>query len=748
MSIRRSLFGVLLTASLLAMLCVGQLTMVAPAGAAGAQVSLGEDFSLLVKPDGSLFAWGINNFGQLGLGGLSSRTRPTRVGADVDWATLAAGDWHVLALKTNGSLWSWGDNRDGRLGLGDTEVRMVPTRVGTATDWQAIAAGDHFSLALKSDGTLWSWGANPFGQLGLGDTADRLEPTLVNLDADWAGISAGRYFAAATKTDGTLWTWGRNDKSQLGVGGTTNSSLPQQVGTDADWSRAVCGDADVRALKQAGSLFAWGFNDYGQLGLGDTATRQTPTPVGAATDWELLSCGDDTTMATRSGDLYAWGDNTYGQLGQGDRVHLSAPAQVGSDSDWVMIASGDDHSAGIRADDGLWVWGDNVFAQLGLGDTTDRLTPTLAFYADDVTAPTITSLTSPSHPDDTAWYADSTPSFEWSASADVSGVYGYGFLIDGSLYTIPDTRTTGTAPSWTANPTADGAWYFHVRAADAAGNWGPMARRRVKIDTTGPVTTDDAPSGWKKTPVTVHLSAVDAGAGVASTEYKVDGGSWIGGTQVTVSTEGSHTIAYRSTDVLGNVEANKACTAKIDTTAPVTTDDAPSGWKKTPVTVHLSAVDGGAGVASTEYSIDGGSWIGGTQVTVSTQGSHTIAYRSSDAAGNLETAQECSVSVDTRRPTPKAPKASSVRRGARASLAYTIVDARPGSPTATVTLKVKTLGGRTVKTVTLLKRTVNTPLTYTFRCTLAKKTYKFYVYAKDTAGNAQLKPAVNKLVVR
>ena len=764
MTVRRNLYTLVVTVSILAVLSLAQLAAVAPAEAADAQLALGEDYSLLIKPDGSLFAWGMNNFGQLGLGVRSNRTRPTHVGADTDWAKLAAGDWHVLALKADGSLWAWGDNRDGRLGLGDTEDRTVPTRVGINIDWQIIAAGNHFSLALKSDGTLWTWGSNVYGQLGLGDEVDRLEPTLVNLDADWTGVSAGRYFAAATKADGTLWTWGRNDKSQLGVGGTTASSLPLQVGTDEDWARAVCGDADVRALKTTGNLYAWGFNDYGQLGLGDTTTRETPTPVGDASDWALLTCGDDNTMATTPGGLFAWGDNTYGQLGQGtaDTVAHPTPIRVGTATDWVAIASGNDHSAGLKPDGGLWVWGDNVYAQLGLGDTDNRLTPTFAFYASDVTAPTITSLTSSSHPDDTAWYADAAPTFEWTVSADESGVYGYSFLIDESLHTVPDARTTGTDPNWTSPGQGDGTWYFHVRAADAAGNWGPMARLRVKIDTTGPVTSDDATGAWSQTPVTVNLSAVDAGAGVAGTAYKIDEGDWVSGTQLTVSTEGNHAITYRSTDVLGNVESDQNTTAKIDQTPPSTTDDAPTGWKRRDVTVRLSATASLSGLtgggARTQYSLSGGAagtWVTGSTVTIAADrvkhvgdGTRVITYRSIDAAGNIETAKTCTVKIDTRRPTPKAPKASRVRRGTRATLTYRVADVRPGSPTATVKIKIKTRSGRTVKTITLKNRKVNKTLTYRFRCKFAKKTYRFYVYATDTAGNTQVRRASNRLIVR
>jgi hypothetical protein len=96
-----------------------------------------------------------------------------------EWPAIAAGGYHSVALRSDGSLWAWGDNIFGQLGLGDTSDRNVPTRVGTANDWVAASAGGYHSLALKKDGSLWAWGWNHFGQLGLGPHADQLVPAEV-----------------------------------------------------------------------------------------------------------------------------------------------------------------------------------------------------------------------------------------------------------------------------------------------------------------------------------------------------------------------------------------------------------------------------------------------------------------------------------------------------------------------------------------------------------------------------------------
>ena len=620
---------------LVAILAGGALSSAALAAPTQPQLAMGDTYSLLIKADGSLWAWGNNQYGQLGIE-KSFSLFPARVGSDTDWASVATGSVHTLALKTDGTLWAWGFNAYGQLGLGDLVDRTVPTRVGTDADWAAIGTGLRFSFGLKTDGSLWAWGQNDYGQLGLGDVTRREAPTRVGMDTDWAMVDGGGQFAAGVKTDGTLWTWGQNHRYQLGQGDLTERHDPTQIGTDTDWAWVGCSDNDSRARKDDGSLWSWGYNNLGQLGVGDTVTRHVPTQVDGT--WGQMVVGDDSTLALLpGGTLWAWGDNTYGQLGQGDRDYRDVPSAVGTDSDWVIVGSGHDHVGAVKADGGLWMWGKNASYQLGLGDTTDRLIPALAFYIDDTTAPTITSLTSSTHPDSSTLYASAFPSFAWEASADESGAAMYSKDFDQSPGTTPAAVADGYLTTWTSPlARADGTWYFHVRAADAAGNWGPPVHKRIMIDATPPVTTDDAPATWSKTPVTVHFTASDAGSGVAGTQYKLDTGAWTSGTQVTVSSDGVHTLLYRSTDVAGSVESDKSCTVRIDTTAPVTSDDAPAAWAKGAVTVHLTATDAGSGVASTQYKLDGGGWTTGTSITVSGDGEHTLVYRSTDVLGTVE----------------------------------------------------------------------------------------------------------------
>ncbi len=143
-------------------------------------ISVGFNHCLGLKADGTLWGWGINQQGQLGVGEpLTARLVPTQATTVTGLKTVSAGAWFSLGLKPDGSLWAWGANVYGQLGFGDTTRRTIPTQVGTATNWQEVAAASYFSLALRKNLSVWAWGWNNHGQLGLGNTADKYVPVPV-----------------------------------------------------------------------------------------------------------------------------------------------------------------------------------------------------------------------------------------------------------------------------------------------------------------------------------------------------------------------------------------------------------------------------------------------------------------------------------------------------------------------------------------------------------------------------------------
>jgi alpha-tubulin suppressor-like RCC1 family protein len=191
---------------------------------------------MATKTDGTLWSWGYNNYGQLGLGNVTYYSSPKQVGALTTWYKVAAVDNFALATKTDGTLWAWGDNTYGQIGDGTTTARSSPVQVGALTAWYNIAGGGGaFSLDTKTDGTLWSWGRNQSGQLGLGDITSRSSPNQVGALTTWLNIAGGNAQTLAIKTDSALWSWGQNNQGQLGLGNITYYSSPKQVGGLSGW---------------------------------------------------------------------------------------------------------------------------------------------------------------------------------------------------------------------------------------------------------------------------------------------------------------------------------------------------------------------------------------------------------------------------------------------------------------------------------------------------------------------------------
>ncbi len=345
------------------------------AAADWASVSAAFAHTMAVKRNGTLWAWGDNGIGQLGNGALYLLTnRPAQVGAASDWAMAAGGDAHSLAVKRDGSLWAWGANVSGELGLGVTfTFTNRPARVDSATDWAYVAAGESHSLGLKRDGTLWAWGRNSGGQLGLGTTFTRTNrPVRVGLDADWKSVAAGLGHSMGVKSNGTLWAWGANGAGQLGNGASGGSSSgtnrPGQIGSSTNWVMAVGGTEHTAAFQRDGTLWTWGSAER----LGYRPRGLSPALAEWGNAARIAAGASHWAVVKRDGTLWSWGANNWGQLGSGHSVFgTNHPVQMDGETNWMAVAAGDGHSLGVRSNGTLWAWGLNFSGQLGLGRTDE-----------------------------------------------------------------------------------------------------------------------------------------------------------------------------------------------------------------------------------------------------------------------------------------------------------------------------------------------------------------------------------------
>ncbi len=195
-------------------------------------VAAGAYHNLALASDGTVWAWGLNINGQLGIDAtfIAGLIAPAQLTEISGVTAVAAGGFHSLAIDSGGSVWAWGDNHYGQLGLGASPiVSDPPVIVPGMANVTAVAAGWIYSLALASDKTVWAWGDNSKGQLGDGTTTQRNRPVHVSGLTDVVAVAAGSSCSLAIKSDGTVWAWGDNSEGQLGDGTTTQRNVPVQV---------------------------------------------------------------------------------------------------------------------------------------------------------------------------------------------------------------------------------------------------------------------------------------------------------------------------------------------------------------------------------------------------------------------------------------------------------------------------------------------------------------------------------------
>ncbi|MCL2679509.1 MAG: RCC1 repeat-containing protein, partial [Dehalococcoidia bacterium] len=357
-------------------------------------IAAGARHSLALKNDGTVWAWGQNNYGQLGNGttsGSSSTTAtgdsnttdrtPVQVSGLNDVIAISAGELHSLALKSDGTVWAWGYNGSGQLGDGTTTNRSTPVQVSGLTNVIAITGGcEYHSLALKSDGTVWAWGNNSSGQLGNDTTTNSSTPVQAIGLSGVSAIGAGYEHSVALKSDGTVWAWGDNYYGQLGDGTTTNRSVPVQVMASSSAAFGAVASISVGfqfciAQQSNGSVWTWGRND-GQLGDGTTTNRNRPGQVSSLSNVSAIAAGHYHAFAIKNdGTLLAWGGNGYGKLGDGTTTNRSTPVQVNGLSGASIVVGGNNYSLALKSDGTVWAWGGNSYGQLGDGTTTNRSTP-------------------------------------------------------------------------------------------------------------------------------------------------------------------------------------------------------------------------------------------------------------------------------------------------------------------------------------------------------------------------------------
>ena len=327
-------------------------------------------FALGIQSPGSLWAWGYNNYGQLGLSDTRNRSRPTQIGTLSSWTKTAVGGYFSLAIQSNGTLWSCGYNGYGQLGQGNTTNKSSLVQIGALSTWIQIAGGGQTAAAIQTPGTLWTWGYGGYGQLGNNSTNTVSSPIQIGATSTWTKISCGYGHILAIQSNGTLWGWGNNVYGQIGNSTGVSTSTPVQIGNLSTWTQITGGFYFSMAIQSNGTLWSCGYNNYGQLGINSNSPSiyaYSFIQVGSLSAWTQVSAGNNYWLALQSnGTLWACGYNGYGQLGQGNLTNYSSPIQVGILSGWSIIAAFNNQALSSLTNGSLYAWGGNSYGQLGL----------------------------------------------------------------------------------------------------------------------------------------------------------------------------------------------------------------------------------------------------------------------------------------------------------------------------------------------------------------------------------------------
>ncbi|HKY57248.1 MAG TPA: hypothetical protein VJL80_04350 [Aeromicrobium sp.] len=295
-------------------------------------VAAGGAHTCAITTGKSLYCWGYRDHGQIGNGTTEplQQFTPKRVGAAGVWATVSTGFAHTCAITTSKSLYCWGWNDFGQIGVGVAGDQLRPKRIGTAGVWAKVTTGGAHTCAVSTGKSLYCWGYNLDGGIGDGSNVNRPSPRLIGAAGAWVGVSGGGRHTCAVSTGKSLYCWGLNDSGQVGDGSTDNRTRPKRVGTAGAWAGVSAGEQHTCALSSAKTLYCWGLNASGQVGDNTFDTpKLAARKAGPSGVWSTASAGAFHTCGITTGRaLYCWGDNSNGQIGIGNRVDQPYPTPV------------------------------------------------------------------------------------------------------------------------------------------------------------------------------------------------------------------------------------------------------------------------------------------------------------------------------------------------------------------------------------------------------------------------------------
>jgi alpha-tubulin suppressor-like RCC1 family protein len=338
-------------------------------------VAAGGDHALAVKSDGTVWAWGADDQSQCGDGGTSDLLVATQLSGLANIVSVAAGQVNGFAIDNGGNLYAWGNNDNGQLGDGTTNSQSTPEAITSVTGVVKVVSSPNFTLALKSDGTVWATGSNGNGALGDGTYNNENYFQPVPGLSGVKDIAVGWGHALALLSNGTVWSWGYGWDGELGHG-TFNpgTNFPQQVVGLPPAVAVEAVDSKSFVLLADGTLRCFGGNAQGNLGagFGNVQNQASPIQPPGISNVMLLAAGTfHTVICTGTGAFYGWGDNTNYRLTQdfaSDNYNIPSEVHDPSWQGFTSVAGSGNSSIALKGDGTVWCVGEGDYGLLGQGD--------------------------------------------------------------------------------------------------------------------------------------------------------------------------------------------------------------------------------------------------------------------------------------------------------------------------------------------------------------------------------------------
>ncbi len=334
----------------------------------------------MLRVDGTVWCYGVGTYGELGNGTTKNSDQPVQAifpqGTII--TKISAGEYHCLALDSNGNVWAWGRNDYNQLGMNVGESVSQPTKITTLSNIKDIECGTYSSFAIGKVGEIYSWGLNANGEGGIGSYTSKITVNRALDITDAIDIKAGKNHTMILKSTGEVYVTGSNLYGELGTGDSTNKvkQFTRVEGLDSVVSIAT-GDSNNMVLTTKGEVYSWGSNIYKELGVGsDKVHVDTPSRVTGLKDIKYIDGGKGYTLAIdNENNVYEIGLNSSGELGDNSNINANSYKKLTSISDVMQVSAGNGYTMFLKEDGTVWACGDYTHGDKDIKSKTKSIVP-------------------------------------------------------------------------------------------------------------------------------------------------------------------------------------------------------------------------------------------------------------------------------------------------------------------------------------------------------------------------------------